>query len=406
MEFDYIRVYEIPAEEEEEVPGASEWYYSQRDPGWGKDEYDSAKKWSCKDSNIENWGCAMTDAAMILKRYKIGDTDGTAVTPGELNTWLMGQPDGYLGNGLTNWLAVTRLAKNSFENGQVPHGLEYVREAPEAGRIGELLGSKLLPIVNTGGHFVTIYEEQDADNWLTADPYVGTESALPKATTLTSMGYFTPSKTDLSYFLITSEPGATVIVYNEAGEELPLYTTQEFLQAEQAENKSKTLKISTLAKPVSGKYKIVKSGHGEISLYLYDKNGAVKKETLKTNTEYIINYDQLSSGSSTVEKLDTTPPVVVITTPETTSIKKIEGTASDESGIKKVELAIQVKKWWRIPFNLWIRVMGAENWSLPARYLPNGEYRVRVRATDTAGNTSEPVEKMITLTSVKNTHRR
>lgn len=394
MSFDYIRIYEIPSEEQ--VPGVNEWYFSQRDQRWARDEYDSASKWSCKETDIEHFGCAMTDAAMILKRYKVNGLDGTEITPGELNAWLKEQPDGYLGNGLTNWLAVARLTKESFSSGKAPHALEFFSVNIESTeQIDGLLAERKLPIINLGGHFVTLYGQSDSNHWLAADPYTGAESSIEKTTPINYLSYYSPSQTDLSYFLITTDPWTRIKLFDQDENEVTLITRQENLKNEANNNMSRMLKQYYLAKPKTGTYRLEK--YGPATLYLYGTDGVVKKEVLAGDLQYKINYNPGNIKESEVGRYDTVPPQVIITTPEVDNTRKIEGTASDENGIKRVEIAIQSKKWWAIPFNLWLKVFGKEKWYFPVYFLPNGEYRVRARAFDNYNNVSEVVEKLIKL---------
>ena len=86
--------------------------FKQTDPAWTEQIYDTAQNWAA-DPTIGAWGCAVTSAAMIFRYHGISQLpDGSELTPATLNSWLNSQPDGYIGQGLTNWLALTRLSSS------------------------------------------------------------------------------------------------------------------------------------------------------------------------------------------------------------------------------------------------------------------------------------------------------
>src|SRR3990172_2231513 len=93
---------------------------------WGLQIYDSATLWTT-DPYISRWGCGLTSAAMVLQYHNHG------VNPGTLNSWLNTQPDGYIRNGLVNWLAVSRFTKNNLnkiESDKNLKTLEFSRYKP------------------------------------------------------------------------------------------------------------------------------------------------------------------------------------------------------------------------------------------------------------------------------------
>jgi hypothetical protein len=138
-------------------------YLSQKDPLWGSKEYDSALTWAgIGKDGIGRWGCALTSVAMMLRKYEVKTPDGANVDPDILNTWLKGQPDGYIEPGLINWIAVTRYVHQSYEAGKSPTELEFVRQASGT--------SPTLPaILGVPGHFVVAHDE-DTTNWKINDP--------------------------------------------------------------------------------------------------------------------------------------------------------------------------------------------------------------------------------------------
>jgi len=80
-------------------------YQSQIDPSWEHFEYDSASTWFASNLSIGKWGCALTSASMVLNYFS------HPTNPKLLNDWLLSQPDGFIRNGLVNWLAISRYTK-------------------------------------------------------------------------------------------------------------------------------------------------------------------------------------------------------------------------------------------------------------------------------------------------------
>ncbi len=99
--FDNVVINSTPIENP--LPNLNVAYISQSDPLWASDIYDLANKWSVYPY-ISRWGCALTSASMILNYH------GFNTNPKNLNEWLKSQPDGYLTNGLLNWLAISRFS--------------------------------------------------------------------------------------------------------------------------------------------------------------------------------------------------------------------------------------------------------------------------------------------------------
>src|SRR3989338_5941616 len=76
-------------------------YFSQIDPTWGSQEYDSGNTldlWC--GSTLAQCGCAVTSAAMLLKYYGVDKSPtGESTDPGTLNNWLKANR-GYIGGDL------------------------------------------------------------------------------------------------------------------------------------------------------------------------------------------------------------------------------------------------------------------------------------------------------------------
>jgi Copper amine oxidase N-terminal domain/Bacterial Ig domain len=94
------------------------------------------------------------------------------------------------------------------------------------------------------------------------------------------------------------------------------------------------------------------------------------------------------------EPRDNKPPTVTIIFPEEnsefeTGYLEIKGTASDESGVSRVEIKINDQPWKP--------VIGRENWYLRQEFLISGLNTIAVRATDYFGNISEAVQTSFTI---------
>jgi len=106
---DYIRIKQLP-DKDLNVP-----FFSQNDTLWASDTYDHL------DDTIDNKGCALTSAAMLLAYHGIDITpNNDPMNPKTLNEWLinkipqeglMGNAKGYTGDGGISWIAVNQLAR-------------------------------------------------------------------------------------------------------------------------------------------------------------------------------------------------------------------------------------------------------------------------------------------------------
>ncbi len=145
----------------------------QTDPLWGAQVYDSASRWSPAHATISDWGCAETSAAMILQYYGITKLPNNInLDPGTLNTWLKNQPDGYIGNGLLNWLAISRLSKLAKTNNPnfIYDALEYRRKGIDKVSLTDDINAGQPDILEEPGHFI-VGKGINADTFNINDPY-------------------------------------------------------------------------------------------------------------------------------------------------------------------------------------------------------------------------------------------
>ncbi|MBP9702411.1 hypothetical protein KBD69_01870 [Candidatus Woesebacteria bacterium] len=289
-------------------------YYSQRDPAWRDLPYDSVSVWAGTELNsIERWGCAITSVAMVLKEYDIKMPNGDVANPDKLNTWLSTQPDGYIGNGLLNWLAISRLARESRVAGNSPTDLEFVKSY---GSAADEIDSGQYPIVNEGGHFVTLYDH-DETNYIVNDPLDETRQSKAKSDPLVSINTYTPSDTDLSYLMIVGESNTELELLHSGTSVGSSYT--ESIHDDIGGSATTSAKVVMLPKPADGSYRLNVNIPGttgsQFKVYAYNTLGEVDildQSAPTGESSWNINY--VSTGSDpSITPLDTTPPEYVST---------------------------------------------------------------------------------------------
>lgn len=191
--------------------------YSQRDPLWKNNVYDNAQSWAPGNISFERWGCAVTTAATVLGYYNINTLpNGTPLNPGNLNTWLKSQSDGFLRNGLVNWQAISRISKIESTLHPLLPSLEYSWKGSDKSELVSKLQVGHPVILEEPGHFITAYQYNSGTNTVRIrDPfYLATKTTLAAyGDTFVSQRQFQPSHTDLSYILITSDPTVTATLY-------------------------------------------------------------------------------------------------------------------------------------------------------------------------------------------------
>ena len=269
-------------------------YLSQKDVAWKDELYDTANLWApVGNDGIGRWGCAITSTAMVLQENGVKALDGSAVDPSKLNTWLKSQPDGYIGPGLLNWLAITRYAKESYE--LWPAGstkLEYERSyvPPTTPNLPAIFG--------LGSHFVVAHGSEDL-NWKINDPNDVLATTLPLTTPLVSVNRFIPSSTDLSYMLFASSDSMNISMSDQLGSAVPLVWTSENLADDMdGSSDSPLIQTALMPKPDDGTYRLqVENPTGlsmSVEVYLYDEDGGVVKDTLvipaNTTAQFLIQY--------------------------------------------------------------------------------------------------------------------
>ena len=276
-------------------------YFSQKDQLWANKEYDTASQWAGLDkSGIDRWGCALTSSAMILQEYGVKALDGSKVNPDKLNTWLKSQPDGYIGSGFLNWLAITRYAKMSYEAGHADTKLEFSRSYDKS-------NVSLPSILGIPGHFVVAHDE-DLINWKINDPAVESKKTLLKTTEIKSINRFVPSETDLSYMLFVSNQDLGVTMKDPSGSNINMNRTEEYLSDDISGDHGSSTFTSFVPKPVDGLYILEAINHSALArivdTYIYDKDGNVAKDSLLipplTTATFTIQYSSAPNAMSPI----------------------------------------------------------------------------------------------------------
>ena len=224
---------------------------------------------------------------------------GELITPATLNAWLLSQPDGYIGDGLLNWLAVTRLSQQINQVFETPK-LEFsiIRDNLLTKATSELVEFLRPVIINIPGHFLVaegITQVENPDFYI-QDPAFSYTLLSEHEKEPLSLRTFTPSFTDLSYFLIHS-PATIVPTLALQKEDEPLQldlqteastltaiTTTEAGTATFSTSSSPAQTLLYLQKPDSGTYILSFSGPigstYSLELFLYTADGTAQIETL------------------------------------------------------------------------------------------------------------------------------
>jgi len=274
----------------------------QFNPLWGNQIYDHL------NATIRQFGCALTSASMILKYF-----GHTYADPDILNNWLNGQTDGYLVNGLVNWLAVTRYTK--INSSLLSPTLEYRRLAASNETLINELTEGRPAILKEPGHFV-VAKSQTPDSFGINDPgYDDRTTLIPYGNTFLAINSFRPTLTDLSYILLVLDGDKQIKVFDPAGNEITGYSFIEEPLTDDvggSEKSGETLTIFQYPIPADGEYKIEITGLlGSYTLdsYLYNIEDLVTTDSYQGLTkDGQVDTFSLSFGGET----QSTTPVVTI----------------------------------------------------------------------------------------------
>lgn len=273
----------------------------QTDSIWGGQEYDSANKWS-PNPTISAWGCALTSTAMVFNYHGIEKLpDGTTLDPGSLNTWLKKQKDGYVGKGLVNWLALSRLSKLAINTNNITtfDALEFKKKiSSDKTLVKADLKNQIPDILGEPGHFIVARGIEN--DIITINDPAYNRNLLTEGynNTFNSINKFSPSFTDLSYIMLTIDPNIDIALKDSNGTEVGESFIEEPISSfyDNTETNGDPLKIVYFEKPPADNYEIFLSSQidtdYQLGIYLYDIDGEVftkiKKGNLLENENSII----------------------------------------------------------------------------------------------------------------------
>ncbi|OGM56259.1 hypothetical protein A3F62_03335 [Candidatus Woesebacteria bacterium RIFCSPHIGHO2_12_FULL_44_11] len=251
----------------------------QYDPLWGLEEYDAASMWAPGAATIERWGCVLTSAAMILQYY------GFPISPGELNTWLNSQPDGYLRNGLANWLAISRYTEENRNT--AGEALEFLRYGADDTLLTSELEAARPPIFKVPGHFGVAIGAEGA-NFAVNDPASATNTLLSQVEADHGGAYqnlysYTLSSTDLSYLMFVVDEGFEINVLDTDGNPVGESAIDGPLEddVDGGADSGQSLNVFLLPQPPNGEYEIQINGNGfyQLDSYFYNREGEVHQDS-------------------------------------------------------------------------------------------------------------------------------
>lgn len=287
--------------------------FKQNDPEWGSHIYDTADQWS-ETPTIARYGCATTSMAMILNAHGINKiSDDITLNPDTLNNWLNEQEDGYVGEGLINWYAVTRLT-NDLNKKYGTYKLEYSKITEDALHAAtQEIEAKRPVILQIDGHFLVANEVlKDSSDLGILDPYYTYSKFSEHKTELLSTRQFTPSNTDLSNIVIYHDPNLNVTISDSEGNVVSTSTTTEYIipKGENAKT-TKQLDETTVQKPNTDEYTISVSqetfGPYSYEIFSYTTEGDVSIATAsgfvganQENSSLLFSKNDLSTLGQTI----------------------------------------------------------------------------------------------------------
>jgi len=245
----------------------------QFDENWKNDIYDHLSKLEYGENTIERWGCGLSAISMLLRYHNHNVFPGTPPSDQnnaiDLNYWLKNEKDGYLDNGFINWIAVTRFSrinKSVIDSSISTSILDFNITDVNGNNINFDPNNPL--IIKFNDHFV--YAKVNSDETITiSDPGRPDNPTLPEAinyySDIKKAYYFTPTHTDLSHLVITSQKYHFSII----GPNNEIYSSEYdgFLDNH--------IYIKYLKRPSLGTYKVFSKNNSKdtLKLFLYDKDG-------------------------------------------------------------------------------------------------------------------------------------
>lgn len=283
--------------------------FKQTDPQWADEVYDHAITWAANPS-IGTWGCAITSAAMIFRYHGIDRLpDGRELTPSTLNSWLTDQPDGYIGPGLTNWIALTRLSRLMHPVLGTPV-LEYQRlTSTNISAASNQIFQSLPVIVQIPGHFLVAKGiAAGQDDLIINDPAYDYDYFNQHAVSPISTRIFSPTESNGKYLLYAYTPETQMTVLHGGTDVENISVLTEKIASPQNSAESESLTTVELPNPSPGRYTLLLSqaelGSTKLQIFSYSADA----EPVLSNFDILagpqpiaIELDYDSDGSISVQ---------------------------------------------------------------------------------------------------------
>lgn len=291
-------------------------YLSQLDARWMSVTYDTANIWSAAPT-IGRWGCVLTDAVMILQYHNITTLpNGSLINPETLNAWLLSQPDGYLGQGNVNWVALTRVARLFHTTHVDTPSLEYLRGSADMNILKDEIDKKRPMILDLGGHFVVGRGiNSNTAGLIINDPFDQLKSMV-LAQNIHGSRLFRPSFTDLSYIVIPISASLDVVVEHD-GQQILSVIEGPITPDGENEIAPNPLSLIEIPKPVNGQYtlriKNNSSAQTTQSIFAYSSEGDLSPLSIdvqRGSAEQVFVIDYTKDGESIIHRVITASTLV------------------------------------------------------------------------------------------------
>ncbi len=323
--------------------------FKQDDPLWGGTVYDHGTSWSDYPF-IARWGCALSSAAMLLRNYGYYFfDDGKIINPLTLNQWLLNQADGYVADGLVNWLAISRLSK--ILSDQTNNLLPKLEFSYFSGNLEENLSmlqtnlfDQQVQIAAIPGHFflVTDYLSQTND-FAIKDPLAEYKLLSEREQTIESLRLFKPSLTDLSYLLLVLPKGLNFSLHDELGQPIENLQIVDELISNEEEKIGENYQLIYYPKPKQAKLNLLLSTAdfdrellAKIAFFVYQQDGKMQVISLSKLLDENLDLTQISQLVVKIDYLKATETSVTVET--------VAKTAEELKQAELNKLAFQSKK--------------------------------------------------------------
>lgn len=281
-------------------------YLRQINSPWSSALYDHLAN-VLENPSIARYGCALVSVTMLLQYYGFEQLpDGSPLNPATLNVWLGYQDDGYLGLGLLNWLAISRLTRELQSRFPDSPKLEFRAFSGSMEEISAELTTLLATepvILQQPGHFFVARGIKSLSPLLLSivDPFYY-RFELADLSQIESLRIFHPSQTDLSAILITVPKDWQLLSFrDEAGQDLDYKELKDSIfpsAGTEGETPAANLRVFLLSKPAEGNYQLAFSYQDDryenftnATIYAYDETGnvAIYRTFYSLNPEQVLN---------------------------------------------------------------------------------------------------------------------